>query len=64
MTQLETDSIRRLFKLADIAQEMDFVDLKTIDHFNALRETHGLSTLLLLIKEYITKTNQNEQSKT
>jgi hypothetical protein len=59
MTQVETEQIRKLFKLANIAQEMEFVDLKTIDHFNSLREEHGLSKLLMLIQEYATKqTNQ------
>lgn len=55
MTQHESDSLKRLFKLADIATEMEFVDLKTIDHFNTLREEHGLSKLILLIHEYATK---------
>ena len=54
MTQVETEQIKKLFKLANIAQEMEFVDFKTIDHFNTLRETHGLSKLLMLIQEYAT----------
>ena len=54
MTQIETEQLKKLFKFADVAQEMEFVNLKTVDHFNTLRETHGLSKLLLLIQEYAT----------
>lgn len=63
MTQLETDRIKRLFKLADVAQEFESVDLKLVDHFSALREEYGLSTLLLLIYAYV-KTKTETQANT
>jgi hypothetical protein len=52
MTQTESDQLKRLFKLANISQELEFVDFKTVDHFNTLREQYGLSKLLMLIQEY------------
>lgn len=54
MTQTDTDRIQRLLKLADIAQEFEFVDLKLVNHFSYLREEYGLAKLLLLIKEHAT----------
>lgn len=52
MTQLEAETIKKLLKYAAVAEELEFVDLKTINYFNALREVHGLSRLLTLIYQY------------
>lgn len=52
MTTKQHDDIKRLFKLATISQEFEFVDIKLIDHWCTLREEHGLAALLLLIQEY------------
>lgn len=61
MTPVETETIKKLFKYATVAQEMEFVNLKTVDHFNMLRELYGLSKLLMLIQEYAN--NQANQTR-
>ena len=53
MTPNDSQRIHHLFKLANIAQEFEFVDLKLVDHFSRLREEFGLARLLLLIEEHI-----------
>ena len=53
MTPYQTAQIKRLFKLADLAQEFDvLIDFKLVDQWCKLREQHGLAKTLLLIQEY------------
>jgi len=57
MTSTDSQRIVRLFRLADGAADLEFLDLELVNHFSELREEHGLAKLLLLIEEYF---NQNQ----
>lgn len=62
MTSNQNHKIRQLLKLAELSQEFEHIDFKTVDAFNELREEHGLSKTLLLIKTYVKTNRSNIQS--
>ncbi len=55
MTQTQQNQLKRLFKLIDLSDELgnDLINLKLIDHWNVIREEHGLVLTLQLIKNYV-----------
>jgi hypothetical protein len=53
LTQIDQQKIKKLLNLADICQEMEFVELKLSDAWCSLREEFGLSKTLLMIQAYV-----------
>jgi hypothetical protein len=64
MTLDQHKRVAHLLKLADVAQEFEFVDLKLVNHFSYMREELGLAKLLLLIQEYATENKPQTTTET
>jgi len=62
MTQEDHKRFHHLLELADAAVDFEFVDIKLVSYFHALREDMGLAKLLILTKEYIETNGQQSQS--